>query len=98
MLLLRSKTGTSDPGKAPADPGPDHQNEWYEPSIVDGEGTKWGCGDEFLRMDGLVKHWRESKLGSECLDSLMRLFGDLTLRWDEETKLSVAKDNVRALK
>lgn len=74
------------------------ENEWYEPSIVEGEGTKWGCGDEFLRMDGLIKHWRESKVGKECLASLMRLFGDVSNTWDEETQLKIAKAHVRSLR
>lgn len=99
ILLLRTKT--SDPQALPpaaAAAANENDQEWFEPSVVEGEGTKWGCGDEFLRMDGLVKHWRESRLGKECLDSLMRLFGDLALHWDDETKLNIAKENVRSLK
>lgn len=93
------RTKTSDPqALPPAAAANENDQEWFEPSVVEGEGTKWGCGDEFLRMDGLVKHWRESRLGKECLDSLMRLFGDLALHWDDETKLNIAKENVRSLK
>ncbi|KAG0673135.1 hypothetical protein C6P42_002961 [Pichia californica] len=73
-------------------------NEWYEPSIVEGEGIKWGCGDNFLRMDGLLKHWRESKLGKECLDTLISMFGDISVSLDDETKLNIAKDHVLSLK
>lgn len=70
----------------------------YESEIYVNKGKKWGCGDEFLRMDGLVKHWKESKPGSECLESFISLFGDISLNWDEKLKIDLAKRNVLTLK
>lgn len=75
----------------------------HEPLVELGLGTEWGCNDHFLRMDGLVKHWRESRPGKKCIAEFAQLFSGPNasssaapyLAQSPETVVDLAKKNVR---